>query len=37
MVAAFDRYRPVFDATLVAFHAAFVQDQHEDRLGPRSR
>lgn len=29
MVTAFDRYRPVFDATLVAFHAAFVQDQHD--------
>lgn len=29
MVAAFDRYRPVFDATLVAFHAAFVQDQDD--------
>lgn len=27
LVDAFDRYRPVFDATLVAFHAAFVQDQ----------
>ncbi|MCD9096460.1 amidohydrolase family protein [Luteimonas fraxinea] len=27
MVEAFERYRPVFDATLVAFHAAFVQDQ----------
>ena len=27
LVAAFDRHRPVFDATLVAFHAAFVQDQ----------
>lgn len=27
LVAAFQRHRPVFDATLVAFHAAFVQDQ----------
>lgn len=27
VVAAFERHRPVFDATLVAFHAAFVQDQ----------
>lgn len=27
IVAAFDRHRPVFNATLVAFHAAFVQDQ----------
>lgn len=27
LVAAYQRYRPVFDATLVAFHAAFVQDQ----------
>lgn len=27
LVGAFQRYRPVFDATLVAFHAAFVQDQ----------
>ncbi|AKC86583.1 amidohydrolase family protein [Pseudoxanthomonas suwonensis] len=27
VVAAFQRHRPVFDATLVAFHAAFVQDQ----------
>lgn len=27
LVAAIDRHRPVFDATLVAFHAAFVQDQ----------
>ncbi len=27
LVAAFDRHRPVFDATLVAFHAAFVQDR----------
>ncbi|MFT4247328.1 MAG: amidohydrolase family protein [Pseudomonas sp.] len=27
LVAAFQQYRPVFDATLVAFHAAFVQDQ----------
>ena len=27
LVAAYRRYRPVFDATLVAFHAAFVQDQ----------
>jgi imidazolonepropionase-like amidohydrolase len=26
IVAAFDRHRPVFDATLVAFHAAYVQD-----------
>lgn len=30
LVAAFQRYRPVFDATLVAFHAAFVQDQDDD-------
>jgi imidazolonepropionase-like amidohydrolase len=29
IVAAFNRYRPVFDATLVAFHAAFVQDQDD--------
>lgn len=29
IVAAFDRHRPVFDATLVAFHAAFVQDQQD--------
>ena len=27
IVTAFERHRPVFDATLVAFHAAFVQDQ----------
>ncbi|GHE32961.1 amidohydrolase family protein [Vulcaniibacterium thermophilum] len=27
LVEAFDRHRPVFDATLVAFHAAFVQDR----------
>lgn len=27
LVEAFDRYQPVFDATLVAFHAAFVEDQ----------
>lgn len=27
IVDAFDRHRPVFDATLVAFHAAFLQDQ----------
>lgn len=27
LIAAFDRHQPVFDATLVAFHAAFVQDQ----------
>ena len=27
LVAAYQQYRPVFDATLVAFHAAFVQDQ----------
>lgn len=27
LVAAYEQYRPVFDATLVAFHAAFVQDQ----------
>ncbi|OHE84662.1 MAG: hypothetical protein A2190_10175 [Lysobacterales bacterium RIFOXYA1_FULL_69_10] len=27
LVAAYRQYRPVFDATLVAFHAAFVQDQ----------
>lgn len=26
VIAAFDRYRPVFDATLVAFHAAFHED-----------
>ncbi|AWV06200.1 amidohydrolase family protein [Marilutibacter maris] len=30
MVAAFERHRPVFDATLVAFHAAFVQDLDND-------
>jgi len=29
LVVDFDRYRPVFDATLVAFHAAFVQDQDD--------
>lgn len=29
LVAAFDRHRPVFDATLVAFHAAFVQDRED--------
>lgn len=29
VIAAFDRHRPVFDATLVAFHAAFVQDQDD--------
>ncbi len=29
LVASFDRHRPVFDATLVAFHAAFVQDQDD--------
>ena len=27
LVESFERHRPVFDATLVAFHAAFVQDQ----------
>lgn len=27
LLASFERHRPVFDATLVAFHAAFVQDQ----------
>lgn len=27
LVAAFQQHRPVFDATLVAFHAAFVQDR----------
>jgi hypothetical protein len=27
LVAAFEQHRPVFDATLVAFHAAFVQDR----------
>jgi imidazolonepropionase-like amidohydrolase len=27
LVAAYREHRPVFDATLVAFHAAFVQDQ----------
>lgn len=27
LVAAFNQHRPVFDATLIAFHAAFVQDQ----------
>lgn len=27
VVAAYRQHRPVFDATLVAFHAAFVQDQ----------
>jgi imidazolonepropionase-like amidohydrolase len=26
LVASFEKHRPVFDATLVAFHAAFVQD-----------
>lgn len=26
LVAAFETYKPAFDATLVAFHAAFVQD-----------
>lgn len=26
LVAAFEQHRPIFDATLVAFHAAFVQD-----------
>src|SRR5690606_997168 len=26
LVAAYQQHRPVFDATLVAFHAAFVQD-----------
>jgi len=26
LIASFDHYRPIFDATLVAFHAAFVQD-----------
>ncbi|RNF86229.1 amidohydrolase family protein [Montanilutibacter psychrotolerans] len=27
LVASFQQHRPVFDATLVAFHAAFVQDR----------
>lgn len=27
LVASFQQHRPVFDATLVAFHAAFIQDQ----------
>lgn len=27
LIAAFGRHRPAFDATLVVFHAAFVQDQ----------
>ncbi len=27
LVAAYQEHRPIFDATLVAFHAAFVQDQ----------
>ncbi|MEZ0471499.1 amidohydrolase family protein [Luteimonas salinilitoris] len=27
LVAAYQQHRPVFDATLVAFHAAFVQDR----------
>lgn len=27
LVAVFQKHRPVFDATLIAFHAAFVQDQ----------
>jgi imidazolonepropionase-like amidohydrolase len=27
LVAAFEAHRPVFDATLVAFHAAFLQDR----------
>lgn len=26
LVASFEQHRPIFDATLVAFHAAFVQD-----------
>ena len=26
LIASFDQHRPIFDATLVAFHAAFVQD-----------
>ncbi|MFD1041807.1 amidohydrolase family protein [Pseudoxanthomonas kaohsiungensis] len=30
LVAAFERHRPVFDATLVAFHAAFVQDDPDN-------
>jgi imidazolonepropionase-like amidohydrolase len=30
LVAAFEEHRPVFDATLVAFHAAFVQDLDND-------
>lgn len=25
-MAAFQQYRPAFDATLIAFHAAFMQD-----------
>ena len=29
LVATFQRHHPVFDATLVAFHAAFVQDQED--------
>lgn len=29
LVAAFDRHRPVFDATLMVFHAAFVQDSDD--------
>ncbi len=34
LIAAFDRHRPVFDATLVAFHAAFVQDLDQDQGSP---
>jgi imidazolonepropionase-like amidohydrolase len=30
LVAAFEKHKPVFDATLVAFHAAFVQDMDND-------
>lgn len=30
LIAAFDQHRPVFDATLVAFHAAFVQEQDDN-------
>lgn len=30
LVDAYQRHRPVFDATLVAFHAAFVQDLDND-------
>lgn len=37
VVAAFQQYRPVFDATLVAFHAAFVQDQDSVYKGDTKR